>query len=176
MDEILASIRRVMNEEDAVSDSHPKPGPTVVPPATDDVFLLDSSMMINNSNKPNPSGPNPHMPSPHAPGPHAPSQHAPNQHAPAQHAPAGNASAAAPHDLIAPAAAAAASQSMQDLVRKLASERMSQVSRGGATIEDLVRAEIRPVLKDWLDNHLPGLVERLVRAEIERVVNRVTDI
>jgi cell pole-organizing protein PopZ len=27
-------------------------------------------------------------------------------------------------------------------------------------------------LKEWLDNHLPPLVERLVRAEIERVVNR----
>ncbi|MFM7416388.1 MAG: DUF2497 domain-containing protein, partial [Alphaproteobacteria bacterium] len=27
-------------------------------------------------------------------------------------------------------------------------------------------------LKDWLDSHLPPLVERLVRAEIERVVNR----
>jgi cell pole-organizing protein PopZ len=35
-----------------------------------------------------------------------------------------------------------------------------------------VREEIRPILKDWLDAHLPPLVERLVRAEIERVVNR----
>jgi cell pole-organizing protein PopZ len=35
-----------------------------------------------------------------------------------------------------------------------------------------VREEIRPILKDWLDHHLPPLVERLVRAEIERVVNR----
>jgi cell pole-organizing protein PopZ len=46
------------------------------------------------------------------------------------------------------------------------------VHRGGPTIEDLVREELRPVLKEWLDNHLPPLVERLVRAEIERVVNR----
>ena len=28
------------------------------------------------------------------------------------------------------------------------------------------------MLKDWLDAHLPGLVERLVRAEIERVISR----
>jgi cell pole-organizing protein PopZ len=35
-----------------------------------------------------------------------------------------------------------------------------------------VREEIRPILKDWLDTHLPPLVERLVRSEIERVVNR----
>jgi len=37
----------------------------------------------------------------------------------------------------------------------------------------LVRIEIRPLLKDWLDNHLPTLVERLVQAEIERVVSRM---
>jgi hypothetical protein len=57
-------------------------------------------------------------------------------------------------------------------MRTLAAERASQVHRGGPTIEDLVREEIRPILKDWLDNHLPPLVERLVRAEIERVVGR----
>jgi cell pole-organizing protein PopZ len=28
---------------------------------------------------------------------------------------------------------------------------------------------LRPMLKVWLDDNLPGLVERLVRAEIERV-------
>jgi cell pole-organizing protein PopZ len=37
------------------------------------------------------------------------------------------------------------------------------------TLEDLVREMLRPMLKIWLDDNLPGLVERLVRAEIERV-------
>ena len=37
------------------------------------------------------------------------------------------------------------------------------------TLEDLVREMLRPMLKTWLDDNLPGLVERLVRAEIERV-------
>jgi hypothetical protein len=37
------------------------------------------------------------------------------------------------------------------------------------TIEDLVREILRPMLKTWLDDNLPGMVERLVRAEIERV-------
>ncbi len=37
------------------------------------------------------------------------------------------------------------------------------------TLEDLVREMLRPLLKSWLDDNLPGLVERLVRAEIERV-------
>jgi cell pole-organizing protein PopZ len=37
------------------------------------------------------------------------------------------------------------------------------------TLEDLVREMLRPLLKTWLDDNLPKLVERLVRAEIERV-------
>jgi uncharacterized protein len=37
------------------------------------------------------------------------------------------------------------------------------------TLEDLVREMLRPMLKAWLDENLPGMVERLVRAEIERV-------
>jgi cell pole-organizing protein PopZ len=48
-----------------------------------------------------------------------------------------------------------------------------QVGRPGVTIEDLVREEIKPVLKAWLDSHLPSLVERVVRAEIGRVVDRM---
>ena len=37
------------------------------------------------------------------------------------------------------------------------------------TLEDLVREMLRPMLKAWLDDNLPCMVERLVRAEIERV-------
>ncbi len=37
------------------------------------------------------------------------------------------------------------------------------------TLEDLVREMLRPMLKSWLDDNLPGIVERIVRAEIERV-------
>jgi cell pole-organizing protein PopZ len=37
------------------------------------------------------------------------------------------------------------------------------------TLEDLVKEMLQPLLKTWLDDNLPGLVERLVRAEIERV-------
>lgn len=37
------------------------------------------------------------------------------------------------------------------------------------TLEDLVREMLRPMLKAWLDDNLPGMVERLVRSEIERV-------
>jgi cell pole-organizing protein PopZ len=37
------------------------------------------------------------------------------------------------------------------------------------TLEDLVREMLRPMLKSWLDDNLPGMVERIVKAEIERV-------
>jgi cell pole-organizing protein PopZ len=36
-------------------------------------------------------------------------------------------------------------------------------------IEDSVKEMLRPMLKQWLDDNLPGIVERLVRQEIERV-------
>ena len=45
----------------------------------------------------------------------------------------------------------------------------SVFTQNGQTIEGLVREMLRPMLKSWLDDNLPGLVERLVRAEIERV-------
>ncbi|WP_175493980.1 DUF2497 domain-containing protein [Microvirga guangxiensis] len=37
------------------------------------------------------------------------------------------------------------------------------------TVEDLMKEMLRPMLKAWLDENLPALVERLVKAEIERV-------
>jgi cell pole-organizing protein PopZ len=43
------------------------------------------------------------------------------------------------------------------------------LSQNARTLDDLVKDMLRPMLKAWLDDNLPGLVERLVRAEIERV-------
>ena len=43
------------------------------------------------------------------------------------------------------------------------------LTQNARTLEDLVKDMLRPMLKGWLDENLPGLVERLVRAEIERV-------
>ncbi|WP_045319374.1 DUF2497 domain-containing protein, partial [Brevundimonas abyssalis] len=37
------------------------------------------------------------------------------------------------------------------------------------SLEDIVRELLRPMLKDWLDANLPGIVEREVRAEVERI-------
>jgi len=41
--------------------------------------------------------------------------------------------------------------------------------RRGRMVEELVSELMRPMLKTWLDENLPAIVERLVRAEIERI-------
>ena len=46
------------------------------------------------------------------------------------------------------------------------------LSQNPRTLEDLVREMLKPMLKAWLDANLPEIVERLVRAEIERVSRR----
>ena len=40
------------------------------------------------------------------------------------------------------------------------------------TLEEIVREMLRPLLQTWLDTHLPGIVEQLVREEIARVVGK----
>ncbi len=46
-----------------------------------------------------------------------------------------------------------------------------QVS-GSDTLEGLVRDMLRPMLSDWLDAHLPEIVERIVQREVERLTKR----
>jgi len=149
MEDILASIRRILSEEESAV---PPPKPEAEP--EDDVLVLDNSMMVANP------GPEPEPVIDMEPAPVA----QPVAEAVAEPA----RDPVAPEALLAPTAAA----SVGGLLRALANERATQVHRGGPTIEDLVREELRPLLKDWLDNHLPPLVERLVRAEIERVSGR----
>jgi cell pole-organizing protein PopZ len=42
----------------------------------------------------------------------------------------------------------------------------------GASVEDLATELLRPMLKDWLDAHLPEIVERLVAKEVARITGR----
>ena len=78
----------------------------------------------------------------------------------------------APEGLVDDQAVSDISNSIGALVRSVSAERSATVSRPGVTIEDIVREEVKPVLKAWLDTHLPTLVERVVRAEINRVMDR----
>jgi hypothetical protein len=43
----------------------------------------------------------------------------------------------------------------------------------GITLEDIVREMMRPLLKDWLDNNLPKIVEKQVHKEIKSLVNKM---
>ena len=46
------------------------------------------------------------------------------------------------------------------------------VGAGGKTIEDLVKEMLRPMLKEWIDRSLPPMVEQLVEREIARLTRR----
>ncbi len=77
-----------------------------------------------------------------------------------------------PNPIASTETVSAASQSVGAL-KKALSERQAQIYKATAiSLEEIVRDEVRPMLKDWLDAHLPSIVERLVRVEIERVVAR----
>ncbi|MGO9357932.1 MAG: PopZ family protein [Xanthobacteraceae bacterium] len=56
--------------------------------------------------------------------------------------------------------------SVESAFNSLANTVLSQNAR---TLEDLVKEMLRPMLKAWIDDNLPNMVERIVRAEIERV-------
>ena len=64
--------------------------------------------------------------------------------------------------LMSPAATAAVSAAFNSLASTI-------LSKDARTLEDLMREMMKPMLRSWLDDNLPGLVERLVRSEIERV-------
>jgi cell pole-organizing protein PopZ len=64
--------------------------------------------------------------------------------------------------LLSPRANAAVAASFDELARVLEDRGVRQIDRA---VEDL----LRPMLKRWLEDNLPSLVERLVREEIERV-------
>ena len=178
MEDILASIRRILSEDEAEAAAPSATPGESHPPREPDVLTLDPSMLVEEPPPyrppPVPSAPRPPQmaraveppPLPALPPPVAamkvaepmPEPEPPN---------------ARPESLLGDAATAAASSSVGSLLRTLVSERQQvAVHRGGPTIEDLVREEVRALLKQWLDSNLPPLVERLVRAEIERLVGR----
>ena len=65
--------------------------------------------------------------------------------------------------IVSAATAAAGASSFSQLSRSVRS------GRPGITVEQLAEELMRPMLRQWLDENLPGMVERLVRREIERM-------
>lgn len=162
MDDILSSIRNILNEDEQLDAA---PAPLEL---TEDMLVptpkTPAAMPESQAQAAPPPAPEPR------PAPQAPRAEAPRPEARPQ------APAAAPAEesgLVSPLAAAAAAAAIGQLARAVADDRKASVQRGsGVTIEDLVREELRPMLKSWLDQHLPPLVERLVKSEIEKLLSR----
>jgi uncharacterized protein len=70
--------------------------------------------------------------------------------------------AGADRPLLAPSTAAAVDSAFNALAQTV-------LVHNARTLEDLVREMLRPMLKSWLDDNLPNMVERIVKAEIDRV-------
>jgi cell pole-organizing protein PopZ len=217
MEDILASIRRIL-AEDSAQPMPPPPEPAT--PPGDEVLDLTEQMLAPETTPP-PAAPPPAAPPPSATGtgmsasdidalfdapPQAaaaeaapmsaadidalfsapPEAKAPEVKPPAMPAPPmataapawPQATPAAPGDgLIGGTVAAAAAASFAALraaARGPAAEARPAAAdvllgNGAVTLEQIVRDELRPLLKAWLDANLPPLVERLVKAELERV-------
>ncbi len=179
MDDILASIRKILNEDDPSAATQPARPPEVIQ-LTPEMMVAPPESLAGPVPAPAPVRTPTNImqpltppaaqprPEPAPPEPVAVAKAEPAKPEPARPEPLPMPSEA----LVDPLAAAAAAAALGQLSRAVAQERSATISRGGPSIEDVVREELRPMLKAWLDAHLPATVERLVRAEIEKVMAR----
>ncbi len=71
-------------------------------------------------------------------------------------------------ELVSAIAAEASRSALASLSRVI----VKPESGGGETLEGLVREMLRPMLKEWLDSNLPGIVEGVVAREVARISGR----
>ncbi|MCS6855360.1 MAG: DUF2497 domain-containing protein, partial [Elioraea sp.] len=159
MEDILASIRRILDDEVA---AEPKPAGSA---AASDVVELTEQMLVAEE----PAKPAAELRD-------APAAATARESPPSATAAAASTSSLAPEGLVGAAAASAAAASFQALraatsagAAPLPPKPETPVGQASLTLEEMVRQEIRPLLKSWLDENLPPLVERLVKAELERI-------
>lgn len=187
MEEILASIRRIISEDDqpaapeaapaAAPVAHPEPEPEPAPGAVHVEPVAhepeeDEDVLELNEPAPAPAPPPREThgdldvfdaPKPRA-APEPPPRPAP--------APAPTYASSFDEDepegggLVSDHAASAAASHFGALAQSIS------MPAAGRTLEDLVREMMRPLLRDWLDQHLPSVVEQAVRDEVERVSRR----
>ncbi len=182
MEEILASIRRIIADDDKPAAAAPAAEPESAPvapepqepePATDiddDVLDLGAEASLVTAPEQAPEdvqfrdAPEPAAPEPE-PEPVAEPQPPLQTFTPPSLPPAA-AAAPAPQLDMAALISDQTSSAVQNAFGALAHTVLSNNAR---TLEDLVKDMLKPMLKTWLDDNLPIMVERLVRAEIERV-------
>jgi cell pole-organizing protein PopZ len=148
MEEILASIRRIISEEDQ-AQAQPVLDLTETEqaaPPEDDLVFEAVEPVAEVAAEPEP------IPTPPAPAP-APRAAAP----PPVVEPA-------PETILSPPTATAAAGALARLAGTL---RIADSE--GQTVEGVVRELLKPMLKEWLDRNLPAIVESRVEAELERI-------
>lgn len=79
-----------------------------------------------------------------------------------------NASVSAGEPILSPVAAAASLEALSSLSKLVVKPEVP----GSDTLEGLVREMLKPLLKDWLDAHLPEIVERMVAQEVTRLTRQ----
>jgi cell pole-organizing protein PopZ len=186
MEEILASIRRIISEDEqqggdkpaaAAAEEAPKPeapAPSSPPPPADDILELtevvnaDGSVSsIKDAVAPEPEP----LPEPE-PFPEPSFEPEPEPEAPAFARAAEAVRGGLDFDLLSEGAASSAAASFSGLLGSVSGVRGMPLGDGAKTLEELVKDLLRPMLKDWLDRNLPGLVERLVAREIAKIAGR----
>lgn len=76
------------------------------------------------------------------------------------------------HDLVSDETAADSTDVLSQLARAILDRRDVSVGARNVTLEGMVREMLRPLLHEWLDRNLPYLIERLVKKEINLMINR----
>ncbi|HTG23818.1 MAG TPA: DUF2497 domain-containing protein [Reyranella sp.] len=177
MDDILASIRKIISDDEAraqVSSQqaahHSSRASAASPPETqagaagrDDVLMLTD--LIEDAK---PGVDEPPIPLPRIDPAHASEMPQPSVEPRAESSLVGPAVIGA-----ATSAFARLNQAVQDSVPPPAAPDPGPAMSGnGKTVEDLVKEMLRPMLKEWLDHNLPPMVERYVEREIVRLTRR----
>jgi len=76
------------------------------------------------------------------------------------------------HTLVSAQTAGESTDVLSQLARAILDRRDIAVVTRDVTLEGMVREMLRPLLREWLDRNLPYLIERLVKKEIDLMINR----
>lgn len=78
-----------------------------------------------------------------------------------------------PSEILSSGTQAAALGSLGKLTKRMPIN--SSRSYDGVTLEDIVRELLHPMLREWMDDNLPPMVERIVQKELEKLARRAMD-
>jgi cell pole-organizing protein PopZ len=62
-----------------------------------------------------------------------------------------------------------------ELSQKISFERQSVTVSSSVTLEQIVKELLHPILRQWIDQHVPSIVDRLVREELEKIARQARE-